>query len=1233
MEPEKEYHKLLDLLQLVLTNEVITEIVELYDKLVSIAAPKTVFAITNKILVKTKFDSACPLTHLIARHLPKLLDFSTHAMRSEGGLSIYHYFLTNLFKFKGIDFYISDFLQRSENEKVKIGIGLEYIKSCFGLNIDLDFINRVVANQLQDLECHSLLHIVVVYGNLFLQEEFVDMVPTLLKAIVDVWYVKYIMKSERFSRREDWSPLVDSFQSEAVGPEFHDSCYYVTQFTCMVSILSTKYESLILDQLLCIPMFIETVTELSKSVFPNISLYEREYRSQLEEQFIVIQSAASYLKVMLLRSPHFSKTNNSILDKFIPLDIFSEPNAIRRKFCNQRYYLTPTTEVIEEKKTLSFDFRYSAELYQLYILCLDLKTTFEYRRITIKEYPYVAHAWDELFGLLTLSIIKQTKFSMGKHLLLVIIEAVLAFLEFCGDTDLMHFLIDPPFVERAFKILIHFWNGRYFGKLLSKMIEYSVPWASKFGKSNEEYRIDELDMSITSLLVIFQLVLCTSTKQPITLPIARSKSNVRAANGQSSLARFSGRDDASSLPIANNYDSFYQANVTIGSGQTFLVDLDTGSSDFWLRGPKCDSEDWSCIGAEVQLPDSKINSLGKSFSINYGAGSSFVNGDIYTTDVKLGNSIAKGLPFGIVESNLGISTKEEGFTGITGLLGLAFDSLSEISNVTGRSASFFDSLGFTGDSNKFSFYLSEFLDGDSGEITIGGVDQTKFTGPINYVPLAGETWWKFDISTVTYSVGSKSGSLSSKKYPTSTAISDTGTTLIIFPQDVADAINKEIGADPFDTSDYPIDCAIRNTGPLIHLKFPTFTLTIPPKFYVIAYPSGRDCYSAITRGAGGRIPIVFGDPLTRAYYTVYDKQNLQVGFAQAIHPKPLKPKKTLASPVQSPATIPVSKPKTALLGHTSSIKAAKVRFNKESSTPLENRYDKFFQANVTIGASQTFKIDLDTGSSDFWVRGPNCKSDDWSCIGKKVTLPDSSLASLGKQFSTEYGSGSVTADIYTTDVRIGNVVAQNLPFGISTKEASFMGITGLLGLGFNSISDISNATGRSASFFDAVGYTGENNKFSFYLSLYGDNDNGEVTFGGVDQTKFTGPINYVPLTGETWWKFDFSQVIYSVGSITGPASSKKYSTDAISDTGTTLIILGADVADAINKEIGASPYDSDSGTYSIDCSIQNTGKPLNFKFPNFTITIPAKYYVISDYDSNCISAITQGAGPRVPNVL
>ncbi|KAJ3261106.1 Vacuolar protease A [Boothiomyces macroporosus] len=344
---------------------------------------------------------------------------------------------------------------------------------------------------------------------------------------------------------------------------------------------------------------------------------------------------------------------------------------------------------------------------------------------------------------------------------------------------------------------------------------------------------------------------------------------------------------------------------------------------------------------------------------------------------------------------------------------------------------------------------------------------------------------------------------------------------------------------------------------------------------------------------------------------------------------------TVSSPVQLPITVPISKPKMGTLTHTSSIRAAQHRFlrNPATSVPLENRFDTFFQANVTIGTNQTFKIDLDTGSSDFWVRGPNCKSDDWSCIGKKVSLPDSSLKPLGKQFSTVYGSGSVTADIYSANVNIGGAVAKDLPFGVSTKEASFMGITGLLGLGFNSISDISNSTGLSASYFDALGYTGENNKFSFYLSLYGDNDNGEVTLGGVDPTKFTGAINYVPLSGETWWKFDFGQVTYSVGSISGPASSKKYSTDAISDTGTTLIILGEDVANAINKEVGASNYDSDSGTYSIDCSIQNTGPPLTFNFPGFAISIPAKFYVISDYDSNCISAITQGAGPRVPNVL
>ncbi|KAJ3319388.1 Vacuolar protease A [Boothiomyces sp. JEL0866] len=369
------------------------------------------------------------------------------------------------------------------------------------------------------------------------------------------------------------------------------------------------------------------------------------------------------------------------------------------------------------------------------------------------------------------------------------------------------------------------------------------------------------------MILYLLLLLVTARNHSFTLKIAKTN-NDPIASGASALARFSTTKKNGNLKNIGNY--FYQAYVSLGSGQLFLMDLDTGSADTWIRGPACTSNDGSCTGPKVNLGDSTIKSVGKSFQVTYGSGQ--LSANIYTTKVNVAGAIAT-IP-------IGVSTYESGFVGNPGLVGLAYNSLSVISSAIGKNANYFDALGFSPGYQKFSFYLSNAANGDYGEITIGGIDSTRFKGTLQWVPVNSKTYWQFDVSKVTFQAGSKTGAVGNV---VKNAISDTGTTLIILYAPVADAINLGIGASPYDSTGgyYPIDCAKMSTGPNIEFKFPTFTLSIPSNIYVIDL-GGGNCASGIDRGAGSFN--IFGDVLTRAYYTVYDKQHSQIGFARALHP-------------------------------------------------------------------------------------------------------------------------------------------------------------------------------------------------------------------------------------------------------------------------------------------------------------------------------------------------------------
>jgi len=75
-----------------------------------------------------------------------------------------------------------------------------------------------------------------------------------------------------------------------------------------------------------------------------------------------------------------------------------------------------------------------------------------------------------------------------------------------------------------------------------------------------------------------------------------------------------------------------------------------------------------------------------------------------------------------------------------------------------------------------------------GELHLGGVDKSKYTGDLHYVPLTNETYWEFAMDGV--AVGSTQFCPNGCR-----AIADSGTSLLAGPKDIVKEINKAIGAE------------------------------------------------------------------------------------------------------------------------------------------------------------------------------------------------------------------------------------------------------------------------------------------------------------------------------------------------------------------------------------------------------------------------------------------------------
>jgi len=117
--------------------------------------------------------------------------------------------------------------------------------------------------------------------------------------------------------------------------------------------------------------------------------------------------------------------------------------------------------------------------------------------------------------------------------------------------------------------------------------------------------------------------------------------------------------------------------------------------------------------------------------------------------------------------------------------------------------------------------------------------------------------------------------------------------------------------------------------------------------------------------------------------------------------------------------------------------------------------------------------------------------------------------------------------------------------------------------------------------------------------------NGELTFGGVDWSKFTGGITYVPITSTSpaslYWGID-QTVTYEGATILS-------TTAGIVDTGTTLVLLATNAFNAYQAATGGV-LDSATGLLKITAEQYGNLKPLNFKvgYSTFSLTPNAQIW-------------------------
>ncbi|KNC96713.1 uncharacterized protein SPPG_07923 [Spizellomyces punctatus DAOM BR117] len=271
---------------------------------------------------------------------------------------------------------------------------------------------------------------------------------------------------------------------------------------------------------------------------------------------------------------------------------------------------------------------------------------------------------------------------------------------------------------------------------------------------------------------------------------------------------------------------------------------------------------------------------------------------------------------------------------------------------------------------------------------------------------------------------------------------------------------------------------------------------------------------------------------------------------------------------------------------------------------------------TTIGVgtpAQVMAVQIDTGSSLFWLRSSKCRGT--SCSGQPVYdntkstsyLPPAPATALTgpQRRSIVYGDNTkVECQLGADTVMLGTLVIPNQTLCeadvIQTTTGSSDGLIGLGPPGADTATDVFRNMIASKTISKPVASFWYNQSRQF-----SDTNAGQITFGGMDSSKFTGSFTWfpIPITGRNHWSTTFEGITLDSAPLTQNRTGM-----AIFDTGTTLAIIPSDTLSAIVLAANAKQLPNQS-LYEIPCDKVSRIPPVTFHIGQRRITLFAEQQV------------------------
>ena len=325
----------------------------------------------------------------------------------------------------------------------------------------------------------------------------------------------------------------------------------------------------------------------------------------------------------------------------------------------------------------------------------------------------------------------------------------------------------------------------------------------------------------------------------------------------------------------------YFGQVSVG-GQNFAVVYDTGSGIFWVPGANCNEH--ACKSHEQLKASKNILLEDGAVDITYGTG--HMSGQRAVGDVVVGG-------IKVTHQDFLVSTEEHGEVfdqgRFDGVFGLGKSALADILRQEGDSED--RAMPFYINAIKqnllqkpvFSFYVAP---GDEpGAVILGGTNPKLYKGPVKYHAGKSEDYWMMDVESI--AADEEEIQTGGKDYQGGAehglqGIADTGTSLLVVPEQFIGKIMHKFKVHE--------DCSNMEQLSNLHIKMrdvdgQLVRYTLTPKEYVMK--TGNSCETGIAlmhlNLPGPHPAMIMGDTFLRSYYSVYNHENGQIGFANANH--------------------------------------------------------------------------------------------------------------------------------------------------------------------------------------------------------------------------------------------------------------------------------------------------------------------------------------------------------------